>query len=239
MADNRRIDAADAESIGNTIGRIDAARVLFKPRVDAETVTLIAGAVINGLKIEPASINVISDMAQLPPERVKSWATQCWVNVVGELAATDAEMEKRLGEGHGYVPTNPAVIQLYKRKLAEKFHCFLWIVGWRGAFGDVQNCFTIRLLVLDGVIRIEDLQAKLDGQPGGWGVLDSTVNGVRHIALATKQRIKTVATNERIEQAFRRRGFVDPPDAANFVHTEKARPLELPLNQLSIKSAAG
>lgn len=238
MAEDRRLNAADAERIGDTIGRIDVARVLFKPRVDGETVALIASAVINGLKIEPASINVISDMAQLPPERIRPWATQCWVNTVGELAATDAELQKALREGNGYVPTNPAIIQLYRRKLAEKFHCFLWIAGWRGAVGDFQNCFTIRLLVLDGVIRIEDLQAMHDGQPCGWGVLDSAVNGVRHIALATNQRVKTVATNERIEQAFRRRGFVDPPDGVNFIHTEKARPLELPLNQPSLDSAS-
>jgi len=238
MANHGRLDPADAERIGSTIGQVEIARLLFKPRVDGETVALIADAVLGGLKVQPASINVVSDMAQLPPDRVKSWATQCWVNVIGELAASDPELEKAFRAGGGYLPTNPAVIKLYKRKLAEKFHCFVWIVGWRGAVGDFGNCFTIRLLVLDGVIRIEDLQAKLDGQPGGWGILDSTIDGTRRVALATNQRVRTVATNDRIEQAFRRRGFVDPVDGANFVHTEKARPLELLLNKPSLDPAS-
>ena len=67
MANDGRLDAADSERIGSTIGQVECARLLFKPRVDGETVALI------------------SDMAQLPSDRVKSWATQSWINVIGDL----------------------------------------------------------------------------------------------------------------------------------------------------------
>ena len=85
MANDGRLDAADSERIGSTIGQVECARLLFKPRVDGETVALIADAVLGGLKIRPASLDVISDMAQLPSDRVKSWATQSWINVIGDL----------------------------------------------------------------------------------------------------------------------------------------------------------
>lgn len=208
------------EKIGALVGRVEAASALFKPRVDTETVEAIAKAMLQGLKVAPTSVTGVADMAQLPSDRVKPWATQTWINVVTELNASDPEMKEALAK-YGYLPSDPAAIALYKRKLNERFICFLWIFG-----GDFANCFTIRLLVFTNAIRIEDLQATLDGKPGGWGILDSTVNGAKLLASATKQWIRTVATNQRVEEAFRKRGFVDA--TGDFAHTAKARPLELP-----------
>lgn len=125
MANDCRLNAADAENVGSTIGKLEVAKVLFKPRFDAESMSAIARAVLNGLRVEPASVTVVANMAQLPPERVKSRATQCWVNVGGELAASDVEMDGAVRDS-GYLPTHPATIMLYKRKLAQKFHCFLF-----------------------------------------------------------------------------------------------------------------
>lgn len=226
MPPSEALDPSDIDRLRATIGQVEVASVLFKPRVDAETVAAIASAVLNRLRIEPASVTLVSDMAQLPPDRASSWAAQAWVNVVGELCGTDSEMARAFASG-GYIPSDPTTILLYKRKLAARFVCFLWLVGWRGAVGDFANCFTVRLLVLDTVIRIEDLQAKLEGQTGGWGLLDATVEGMKLIASAGNQRVKTIATNDRVEQAFRRRGFVDSVSNQH-THTKKARPLELP-----------
>src|SRR5690606_17553502 len=97
-------------------------------------------AVLGELKLEPSTVAVVSDMSELPPDRVASWATQCWLNVVGELCAVDPEMEKAFSAGNGYLPSDPVVVALYKKKLAERFFCFLWIAGWRGAVSDMANC---------------------------------------------------------------------------------------------------
>lgn len=226
MQPHEGLTAADLSRLSTTIGRLEIAQVLFKPRVDQETVEAIAKAVLSGLKIQPASVNLVADMAQLPADRIGPWAAQAWVNIVGELCATDSEMARAFTSGGGYLPSDPATIMLYRRKLSDRFFCFLWLVGWRADVGDFDNCFTVRLVVLDSVIRIEDLQAKLDGQSGGWGVLDAVVNGVRAVAAATGQRVKTIATNHRVEQAFRRRGFIDSI-SDKYTHTAKARSLEL------------
>jgi hypothetical protein len=218
---------AQLDRIRTIIGQPDTAKILFKPRVDAETVEAFTSAILSRLKIHPVNFGAVCDFAKLHPTQIGPWATQLWANTISELANTDEELGKAFREGGGLVPTDPATVKLYKRKLAERFHFFVWIFGWGAAVGDTTNCFTARLIVLDGVIRIEDIQSKRNGLAGGWGLLDAVVDGVRLIAGATGQRVKTVATSDKIELAFRRRGFVDQVDEDRMEHSTNARPLEL------------
>ena len=203
--------------------------MLFKPRVDHATVDAFTTMILCRLKVAPESVGMVSDFAQVPPEQIGPWATQLWGNTISELAIADEALGKVFRSGQGFVPTDPAAIGLYKRSLAEKFHFFAWIFGWEGTPGDAANCFTARVVSLDKVILIENLQSARNGQPGGWGLLDAVVEGIRPIASAAGQRVKTVATNARVEAAFRRRGFVDSSTAAEMEHSAKATPLELPL----------
>jgi hypothetical protein len=233
MQQHGRMAPGDVDRLGASIGQEAVATVLFKPRIDAEAIEAIASAVLDGLKVQLASVNLVAHIDRLPPDRIASWATQVWINVVGELTATDPEMAHAFASG-GYLPRDPAMIQLYKRKLAARFLCFLWLVGWRGKVGDFANCFTVGLVLLDRVIRIEDLQANFDGQPGGWGLLDATVEGVKRLAAVTQQRVKTIATNEQVDGAFKRRGFV-VSTSDQHMYTEKVHPLELPASPPSIE----
>lgn len=227
MGSHSRDAVAQIDRIRSTIGQPDVANALFKPRVDDETKTAFTSAIVNRLTICPADFGAICDFTKLHPTQIESWASQLWTNTISELAATDADLGKAFRDGGGFVPTDPSTVNLYKRKLAERFHFFVWIYGWGKAIGDATNCFTARLIILDGVIRIEDLQAKRNGQPGGWGLMDAVVDSIRQIAAATGQRVKTVATNDQVERAFRRRGFIDQFDADKSEHSANARPLEL------------
>lgn len=220
--------AAELARIQATMGRPEVARVLFKPRVDQETVHAFTSSILAHLKAVPASVGVVDDFARVPADRIGPWAAQLWCNAISELALADETLGKVFRSGQGFVPTDPSAIILYKRCLAERFHFFAWIYGWGGAPGDTANCFTARLVSLDHVILIENLESKRNGESGGWGLLDAVVEGLRPIANATGQRMKTVATNARVEAAFRRRGFADSPTAVEMEHSAKATVLELP-----------
>lgn len=219
-----RISPSEISRITATIGQPTIASKLFRPRVDGETVQAIATAVLSRLKTEPAHLDVRADMAALPPDRVASWAAQAWINAVAEFCEADPEMERAVATG-GYLPRDPALATLFKRKFNSDFHSFLWIVGWRDTVGDLDNCFTARLLILDSVIRIEDLKATKDGNSGGWGLLGSVVDGAKMLCSVTNQRIKTVATTPEVEAAFRRRGFTDA-NGSSVAASVKSRSLQ-------------
>lgn len=221
--------AGELARVRATIGRPAVARVLFKPRVDIATVQGFTNMILCRLKAEPTSMGVIYDFEEVPPEQLGPWATQLWSNTISELAVADETLGKVFRSGQGFVPTDPAAIALYKRSLSENFHFFAWMFGWGGTRGDAANSFTARIVCLDKIILIENLQAARNGQSGGWGLLDAVVDGIRPIAAAGGQRVKTVATNARVEAAFRRRGFVDSSSSAEMEHSANARPLELPI----------
>lgn len=217
----------ETERIRSTIGRPEVARAVLRPRVAPAEAQGIAAAIRSHLKVKPASSGVACDFANVPASQVTSFATRIWANAISELACVDEELGEALREGAGFVPSDPKRQALYNRKMDERFRFFAWIFGWGGAVGDANNCYTVRLLVLDSVIRIEDLQAKRNGEPGGWGLLNATVEAVRLFALRNGQRLKTTATNTRIENGFRRLGFATAPDASLAEHGPNAKHLEL------------
>ncbi len=233
MALHSEYAAGELARIQATIGRPEIARVLFKPRVDLATVQDFTNMILSQLKIAPASAGVVCDFSQVPSEQIGPWATQLWGNAISELAAADEALGNVFKSGQGFVPTDPAAITLYKRSFAENFLFFAWIYGWGGTPGDATNCFTARIVSLGKVILIENLQSARNGKPGGWGLLDAVVEVIRPIASAAGQRVKTVATNARVEAAFRRRGFVDSSTTAEMEHSAKAIPLELPVTSIA------
>lgn len=228
MAFHSKHAAAELAQIQATIGRPEVARVLFKPRVDLVTIQDFANVILNQLKVAPASAGVVYDFTQVPPEQVGPWATQMWSNAISELAVANETLGRVFRSGQGFVPTDLTAITLYKQSFAENFLFFAWIYGWGGMPGDATNCFTARIVNLGKVILIENIQSARNGQPGGWGLLDAVIEGIRPIAGATGQRVKTVATNARVEAALRRRGFVDSSTTTEMEHSAKATPLELP-----------
>lgn len=86
------------------------------------------------------------------------------------------------------------------------------------------------MIVLTDAILIEDLQAKCDGAYGGRGLIDKTVAGLRQVTGGFSiRRIKAIATNDRVYQAFLRRGFHDQAAIENLQHHVEnyAKPVEL------------
>lgn len=217
----------DIERVRLAICRPEVASFLFKSRVETSEVDLVAQRIFSRLAVSPRSTRVISQIEDLGWERAESWVQQCWINTITEIVVTNPQMEQIFGRNGGYAPRDPATMALYQQKFAEHFRYSAWIVGWGGAVGDMSNCFTVRLLSLKAVIRIEDVQAKRNGASGGWGLLRATIDGVRETAAANGQKVKAMSTSDRVEKIFRAHGFVDEKVKAAAWRGLNSKPLEL------------
>lgn len=68
----------------------------------------------------------------------------------------------------------------------------------------------VKLIVLRDVVLLEEIQATREGSPGGWALMDKTIAGLRDVGRGFGiNLIKAIATNERVYDAFARRGFRD------------------------------
>src|SRR5207248_4980965 len=96
------------------------------------------------------------------------------------------------------------------KKVDAAFQFFLWLVAGPTRPLTPDNQCVIKLMVLQDVILLEEIHARKDGSPGGWGLLDKSLEGLRDVAAKFEiDRVKTIATNERVYRAFLRRGFRD------------------------------
>ncbi len=213
--------------IKNTVGALQNAQRLFQPRVERNDIEALVSTLMPRLARPPNRAHLIVDMKELPEARRSEWAAQCWINTISEALRHDPAF-RHAHEQHGsYAPRSKEAATPYIRAIDKSFQFFVWLVGWGGETGDVRNSFTLRMIFLSTAVLIENLQATTDGVPGGWGILDATVDLARNFGAQAGIPVRVIATNDQIGGALRRRGFSDPVAEPSLVYSSRARPLLL------------
>lgn len=225
--DERRLLAEYAGSREN-------AEELFKPRVDFQDITQCGLLLLDGLVPLTGTHWLVFQFEKLPDDSVANWGSRCWANTVSHLAETDPEVRHVLQAYQTYLPGNGPALELLIKKVISAWRFFIWTYASITTPPDSNNHYQIKIIVLKDVILLEGISAKRNGQAGGWGLLDKCLSDLEKIARAFGiNRIKTIATNERVYKAMLRRGFKDYINPTNLErHIETyAKSLELFLSE--------
>lgn len=228
----KSINSADNErqKLAEYAGRRENAESLFNPRVDPQDITKCGLLLLDGLVPLSGMHWLVFQFEKLPDDSVANWGSRCWANTVSHLAEIDPEVRHVLQTYQTYLPSDGPALELLIRKVRSAWRFFIWTYVSTTTPPDSSNHYQIKIIVLKDVILLEGISAKRNGQAGGWGLLDKCLSDLKKIAKAFGiNRIKTIATNERVYKAMLRRGFKDHINPTNLErHIETyAKPLEL------------
>ena len=222
--------AAERSRLTNLIGARENAETLFVPKVSDEDARDSAALVLQHLNFVSGTNSAYSKCQKLSDAEVAEWGPRIWANTVAHLAVSDPAVRSILLEHQSSMPQAESARLLLMQKVYSAFVFFLWIVASPARPLDPQNCCVLKLIVLQDVVLLENINALQSGTAGGWGWLDKSIAGIRQIGdVFGIRRIRAVATNERVYRAFLRRGFRDapPPSELEFHVAVYARHVEL------------
>jgi hypothetical protein len=215
--------------LAETVGLRTNAEMLLRAKVTNEDLQLCAQQILQRLGFESGTYSATSAFQGIPDAAVSEWATRVFVNTLVHLCTIDDGLRSAYLRHHSFVPAEAVARQLFLEKFHKNFVFFLWLVASPSCPVDLNNRCLLRFVVLSDVILLEDITATKAAQPGGWGWLDKSIEGLRDVAKAFDiHRIKAVATNKRAYEAFLRRGFEDQAGMEGFDrHIENyAKPVE-------------
>lgn len=221
---------AERDRLANLVGARENAEMLFAPKVSDEDARDCATRVLQHLDFS-TGINALYLRCQnLPAAEVANWASRIWANTAAHLATVDPAVRAVLLEHRSSLPEVESARTLLMEKIYAAFMFFLWILASPTRPLDPSNCCVLKFIALQDVILLENINASRAGTAGGWGWLDKSIAGLREIGEAFDiRRIKAVATNERVYQAFLKRGFRDlaPIPGLDYHVSDYARRIEL------------
>ena len=222
--------ASERQRLTELVGARENAEMLFAPKVSDADVSTAGAMVLQHLDFVTGTNALFSKCQKLSTKDVSEWAPRIWANTVAHLASVDPAVKAILLKHNSCLPDDDAAHTLLLGKVYTAFSFFLWVVASPVRPLDPNNCCILKIVILQDVLLLENINSIKNGAPGGWGWLDKSIAGLGQIAKAFDiRRIKAVATNERVYQAFLHRGFRDiaPIPGLEFHVNEYARRVEL------------
>lgn len=221
---------SERAQLAATIGARENAEAFFQPRVALGDLDLCGKLILQHLDFLAGTNTMTVDFRGVPDDRVAEWASRIYANTLAHLCEKNAEVRSAYLRHGSYVPADETARLLFMRQAYTNFSFFMWLLASPTQPADPKNLCSLRFVVLQDTILLEDINAIRNGQPGGWGWLEKSIKGLRDVAKGFEiRRIKAVATNERVYRAFLKRGFVDQTSVDGFSrYVEKyAKPIEL------------
>jgi hypothetical protein len=211
--------AAERRKLAEFVGTRENASALFQSKVANADVESCGLLLLQRLDFVNGINSIYNNFDHMSDADVTDWGTRCWANTVAHLCETDAEVRTAVSAHQTTLPDDAGDLKLILGKVHAAFQFFLWILASPARPLDLENCCCLKLIVLNNAILLENIQAKRDGVFGGWGLLDKTIAGLRDVASGFEiNRIKAIATNERVYRALLRRGFRDQGRVEGLIH---------------------
>ena len=225
---------SERRKIAEYVGTRQNATILFRPKIVDTDLERIGELILGRLDFKDGTNTIYSNFDRMSDSGVSVWATVCWANTVAHLCEIDTEVRTAVSAHRTFLPDDTAAQDLLIKKVHAAFQSFLWLLACPTRPLTPDNRCVIKLIVLQDAILLEEIHARKDGSPGGWGLLDKTLDGLRDVAAGFEiDRVKTIATNEQVYRAFLRRGFRDlgeTPGLTRYVENY-AKPLELSIRR--------
>lgn len=222
--------AAERRKLAEYVGTRENASALFQSKIAEADIKTCGFLLLQRLDFVNGINSLYCNFDRMSDTEVTDWGTRCWANTVAHLCGTDAEVRATFSFHKTVLPDNATALNLMLGKVHASFQFFLWLVASPMRPLDPDNSCCVKLIILRDAILLENIQAKRDGTFGGWGLLDKTIAGLRDVAAGFEiNRIKAIATNERIYRAFLRRGFGDQDQVEGLIHHVEhySKPVEL------------
>jgi len=222
--------AVERRKLAELVGTRENASALFRSQVVAEDVEWSGRLMLQQFGFANGVNMFYSNFDRMSDTDVTDWGTRCWANTVAHLCESDADVRTVIRVHRSTLPDDTATLELIMSKVRAAYRFFLWVLASPARPFSMENSCYIKLIVLNNVILLENIQAKREGAFGGWGLLDKTIAGLRCLAAGFEiRRIKAIATNERVYGAFLRRGFRDQGQVEELIrHVENySKPVEL------------
>lgn len=229
MNDNNRA-AAERKKLAGLVGTRENAGALFKSKCVNVDLEFAGRLILERLEFVEGVNSLYTNFDCMSDSDVSEWGTRCWANTVAHLCETDSEVRSAVTAGRSMLPDDAYVQEQLIAKVLGAFGFFLWVIAGPRQSLDSENACSVKLIVLNDAILLENIDARHDGKPGGWGLLDKTISALRELAAALQiNRIKAIATNERVYRAFLRRGFRDRTEVDGLLRYVEnySKPIEL------------
>lgn len=210
-------------------GRANASNLFVSKMHDADA-EWVGRTILGRLNFVNGDNALYTNFDCLSDEQVSQWATQCWANTIAHLCQVDAEVRAVVSCHRSMLPDDAAAQELLIKKVLRAFGFFLWLLAGPTKPLSQTNVCVIKLIVLHDALLLEEIQSIRDGTPGGWGLLDKTISGLRDVGRGLEIKvIKAIATNKQVYNAFLRRGFRDQVEIVGFTRpvTNYSKALEL------------
>ena len=175
------------------------------------------------LRHPEVSAHLVSKFGKLSKPWREHWHSRLWVNALGAMAEYDNELYDVL-RTEGVLPKTERAIDAYLGAISKNWGFALWSHAAAKATPD-KTYFSFDLLAMKHCFVIETAESRVDGNPGGWHLLEEILHVLDHQGIQSGVPwIHATTTNPDATSIFRKYGFADAPGRSG-IASDRARKL--------------